>query len=202
MDRRQWKTRDAIFEAFSSLLSKKSLSQITVQDIIDRANIGRTTFYAHFATKDELLKALCVDMFTHVFSDSLSKENTHDFSQECSNPRAMIAHILYHLLENKRNIIGILTFESGGLFYGFFNQFFREWTSRQLIHGRTWKAKDLPEDFLIHHISSSFVGLVQWWLANGMTHTPEQLSGYFMAVIDPMLTPEPSDACPLSRSKE
>lgn len=187
MDRRQQKTRNAIFEAFGTLLTTKSYSKITVQDIIDEANVGRTTFYAHFETKDELLKALCTDLFSHVFSEELSAESTHDFSMKTGNPLAMITHILYHLLDNKRNIIGILTCESGELFLGFFKQYLNELMAARLLGDNHSHRKNVPYDFLVNHISSSFVGMVQWWIKNSLKQTPEELADYFMAVIEPVV---------------
>ena len=187
MDRRQQKTRTAIFSAFSTLLAEKSYSKITVQEIIDEANVGRSTFYAHFETKDDLLREMCTDLFNHVFSEHLDSESTHDFSLTQGEPRTVITHILYHLRDNKRNIIGVLNCESGELFLNFFKQYLIEMVTPCLLVTVDHSGAKVPYEFLMNHISGSFVNMVQWWIQNGLKQTPEELAEYFLQVTQPIL---------------
>lgn len=55
VDRRIQKTRSLLFNALISLIIEKGYENITIQDIIDRANVGRSTFYSHFENKEQLL---------------------------------------------------------------------------------------------------------------------------------------------------
>ena len=89
MDRRQKKTREAIFNAFSELLSKKHYNQITVGEIIERADVGRATFYAHFETKDFLLKELCEELFCHIFDASEEGGEKHRHIFDCEAPSSV-----------------------------------------------------------------------------------------------------------------
>ena len=97
MDRRQQKTRTAIYDALTKLLKKRKFEELTVQDIIDEANIGRSTFYSHFETKDQLLEEMCREMFEHVFSHELVPESGHDFSGGHSK-LAAYAFMIFNLL--------------------------------------------------------------------------------------------------------
>ena len=83
MDRRQRKTRDAIFAAFTALLSRKDFAQITVGEIIEIADVGRATFYAHFETKDFLLKAYCEELFCHIFDAEAPGKSDHRHIFHC-----------------------------------------------------------------------------------------------------------------------
>ncbi len=179
MDRRQQKTRAAIFDAFSKILKTKKYNNITVQEIIDEANIGRSTFYSHFETKDELLKAMCTDMFIHIFSDELSVEKTHDFSEKKDKLDQKLTHILYHLKDSQRDIIGILSCESGELFMQYFKEYLISMFSRYIIQS----PKNIPMEFLLNHLAGSFANTIQWWIKHNMVNSPEEIADYFMSVI-------------------
>jgi AcrR family transcriptional regulator len=56
-DRRVRRTRELLRSAFRSLIHEKGYDRITVQDILDRADVGRSTFYAHYRDKEDLLRS-------------------------------------------------------------------------------------------------------------------------------------------------
>lgn len=178
MDRRQQKSKDAIFKAFSTLLETKRYNNLTVQDIIDEANIGRSTFYAHFETKDELLKAMCTEIFNHVFSNNLFTEKTHDFSVGNNGIETKLTHILHHLKDSERNLVGILTCESGELFMGYFKEYLTEMFSKYLSEINV----NAPADFVLNYLVGGFTESVKWWLDNKMKYTPEEIARFYIEV--------------------
>lgn len=187
MDRRQQKTRGAIFQAFSTLLEKKSYNHITVQEILDTANIGRSTFYAHFETKDELLNAVCKELFEHIIVSAMDKTHKHGIYSNEEAPQSIFCHLLQHLQENDNNILGLLSCESSEIFLRYFKGSLNELIKTQLINQNRKRNKDLPQEFLVNHISGSFVEMVLWWLKSGKTYSPEELDCYFRAAIEPIL---------------
>lgn len=186
MDRRTVKTRAAIFEAFNQLLLVKKYSRITIQEIIDTANIGRSTFYAHFETKDELLKAICTEMFDHIFSKNLLPEPGHDFSQEEGDASAMTTHILCHLQENRKILQGIFASESCELFFSYFKQYLLDFVDHYILISPR-NIHNIPLDFLRNHLAGSFIEMVKWWFKSDLAISPCELSTYYAQIVFPLV---------------
>lgn len=175
MDRRQQKTRKAIFRAFRTLLEKKRYDHITVQDIIDEADVGRSTFYAHFETKDLLLDAMCSEIFYHIFENDPCPYVGHDYDLE-----SKLSHTLWHIREEKNDLMGILLSDSSELFMVYFKEHVK---SMFEMHIDYFKA-DVPKDFLLNHLTGSFAETVMWWMREGMKTSPENTAKYFMKMTE------------------
>ena len=74
LDRRIQRTRQLLFDALMNLILEKGYEAVTVQDIIDKANVGRSTFYAHFENKDQLLYGSHQELNQMLFSVQNTKE--------------------------------------------------------------------------------------------------------------------------------
>ena len=182
MDRRQRKTREAIFKAFTELLSKKDFNNITVGEIIERADVGRATFYAHFETKDYLLKELSSELFCHIF-DAEYGEHNHKHIFDCDVTDSVFLHLLKHLQKNDNQILELLSGENNGLFLYYFKTGLLDLVKNQLDGLKKEKHNRLPDELLINHIASTFVETVKWWADNQCAQSPEIITEYFISLI-------------------
>ena len=182
MDRRQRKTREAIFRAFISLLSKKDFEHITVREIIDCADVGRATFYAHFETKDFLLKELCEELFCHIF-DSLGEKNEHKHIFDCDATGSVFLHLFGHIQKNDNNILELLSSQNNELFLRYFKSNLLHLIESQLSLFETKKSDKLPDGYWLNHISSTFVETIKWWIDNGKKESPQTMTEYFFLVL-------------------
>lgn len=183
MDRRQRKTREAIFRAFTQLLSGKDFNQITVGEIIERADIGRATFYAHFETKDYLLKEFCEELFCHIFDTESKTTHGHNHIFSCEGSESVFLHLFQHLKRNDNNILVLLSSQNNELFLRYFRDNLETLVESQINSFDAGKRASIPEAFWKNHITSTFVETVRWWIGNGMKESPQEINDYFLKVL-------------------
>ncbi len=178
MDRRQRKTRSALFRALVTLLTYKPVSAITVQEIIDEADIGRATFYAHFRTKEHLLDALCEEAFAPLSADADSLGDT---------PDAVLLHLLQQLQRQDFPIRDLLCCQNSDWFLSRFRDSLHTRIRNEAAR-REWRfADDIPEDYVIHHITATVVETVRWWADSHPDRSPDVVAGYLSTAVRPLL---------------
>lgn len=178
-DTRRARTRAAIFTAFEELIADKRYEEITIQEIIERAHIGRTTFYTHFLSKDDMLKELIAEMFTHIFDDPLEEEETHDLSDAERTESTLLIHILYHLEEDERRYTPLFTGRGAQIFWNQFQIQLRRKLAEQKAEG-TWQPRPgIPDDLYMDLYVTCYIDAVIWWFRHGCEESPQNVIGYF-----------------------
>ena len=183
-DRRVEKTQDAIFKAFYELLHEKKYTKITIQEIIDRANVGRTTFYAHFPTKDDLLVS-CIENIFESFNSQLE-----GYTEEGNeNHLIPIDKLFAHIKENEHMVRGIIMSESGDMLV---ERLKERWgmrlESNLAMYASAKRASKVPVDILVNHIANTLVSLIRYWLQTKIACTPQQMEEYFYDLITPIFS--------------
>ena len=181
LDRRQRKSRQAIFEAFTQLLREKNVQQITVGEIIERADVGRATFYAHFETKDYLLKAFCEDLFCHIFDSLEGGEIAHHHLFRCDEQQPVFLHLLHHLQKNDHQLLQLLSCRNNDVFLRYFKEGVAQLAAQQVDAAEA--RSDLPpREFRINHMAATFAETVRWWVeVDALRTAPETIHRYFWA---------------------
>lgn len=177
-DRRSQRTRHLLSEALVELIREKGYNSITVSDIIDRANVGRSTFYAHYRDKDDLLAGELDRVI-----DVLDRHIPHE-SRE-TNLFFPSLGLLRHVGE-EYELYKALVWSSGvDLLFKHVQKSLSQ-RIEQSIQG-SGKEFDVPIVVLANFVAGSFLTLLQWWLDNKMIYSPEQMDEIFQKLTLPAI---------------
>ena len=88
-----------------------------------------------------------------------------------------------HIKKNDNHILELLSCENNQLFLNYFKEGLLKLAESQVETTINAKVGNVPRDFLINHIASTFVQTVDWWVKNNMTQSPEEINEYFISVL-------------------
>jgi len=169
IDRRVQRTRQLLQNSLSELILDKGYEKVTVQDVIDRANVGRSTFYAHFQDKEELLLS-GFEPLRAEFEDFLTGQTFDDES-----PWALSLSMFQHVQTKQGGYITLTHVQK--YLFGYLLQ--------HLKQGMPKKNKSIPPELLAHYVASSFIALLTWWIDNNYPFPAEQINDYFRKLVEP-----------------
>jgi len=168
-DRRSERTRQLLSEAMVELIREKDYHLITVGDIIERANVGRSTFYAHYRDKDDLFLGNLDEVIDFLGGDD-------------SFPLPSLG--LFQHIHAEYGLYKALTWGPGiDLLIKHIRKSLSEKVAQNLQ--RSGKDFNLPIPILANYITGSFLTLLQWWLDNKMIYPPEQMNEIFKKLTTP-----------------
>lgn len=183
MDRRQKKTREAVFSTFSELMCNYNYNQITIKDIVDSANVGRATFYAHFETKDALLDEFMQEILPDAVFVTAEKNQKFD----ATSLTDICIEGMNYIHRNGDEIIRLISGPNRDLFGGLFK-------NRLKASVVCWFDMTSKDEFLINHISSSVAESICWWITQGMKKSVNEIGTKIAMTIQPFVNAEGLDS--------
>jgi len=180
VDRRSERTRQLLSAALIELMLEQRYDEITVQDIIDRANIGRSTFYAHFLDKEDLL----VSGFTRVLDMLGLSPQQRDQGENQAPPS--LARFFQHVQEHHQLYKALV--HGGGIerLFKKSHQHMRRNIERHLAELiPTGQAPAAPLPLVADYLAGAILTMLTWWLDNDMPYTPDQMDALYQQLVRP-----------------
>jgi len=179
-DRRIRRTRGLLHEALASLIHEKPYDDIVVKEILGRADVGRSTFYAHFRDKDDLLAAGLRDLLHDGDAHAAPSTRRAEWVLRFSAP--MFEHIGRHACAAAP---GVAARQEDSL-----HQHLEREMSDTLA-ARMRRAAPIPGtvpiELLAAHTAATFVRVLEWWIANGLRQSASETDATFRALALPSL---------------
>lgn len=178
-DRRSQRTYHLGSSALVELLVEKPYEAILVQDILDRAGIGRTTFYAHFFDKEDVLTTL---------TEQMLETFTQQIAQTETRPRVVpsleLFHHVYHSQHQQFQLI-MRGHAGDRLWEALQTALCRVIEPALTILCAEKRTPPIPLAVVAEFLADALLTLLKWWLAADMPYPPEQMERIFQQLALP-----------------
>lgn len=177
VDRRVQRTRFTLRLALANLMTERPWDQISVIDLCERANIGRSTFYTHFADKEDLLLG--------GFQDLQSLVRVAQPVEPDGPAFAAFRALAEHAAENRRLFRAIV-----GKYAGYIVQdgFFQVLVNLVQEEVAALYPAGSHSAATVHYIAGACFGLLFWWLESDSALSPDELYGHLIKLLEPTLS--------------
>ncbi len=179
-DRRSQRTYHLVSSAFAELLLEKPYEEILVQDILDRADIGRTTFYAHYFDKEDVLNSIIgqmLEMFTQQIAQITARQRVVP-SLELFEHIYQSPHQHFRALMRSRAGEPLWEALQTALF-----QAIEPALSSTLRAEK--RSPSIPLPVVSQYLAGAFLTLLKWWVVADMPYPPEQMENIFQQLALP-----------------
>ena len=169
-DRRVRRTQHLLARALIALTLEKGYEAVTIRDITERADIGYATFFRHYRDKDELLQDV-LDVVLAELIDLLRP------AKPDADPAA-VGVLLFRYVQEQNEVIRVLLGSHALL------QRLIEVATQHAVSDHTpLPDGDVPFEIAAHHIVTSTISLIQWWLDHQMPYPPERMGMIYHELI-------------------
>jgi len=173
IDRRVRRTRDALGDALLELIQEKPFEAITVQHVLDRARIGRSTFYSHYRSKDDLLLSDMED-FLEGMSTLLLRR------REASNRVAPVHELFAHVAEMRHLHAALIAADKMRDFLEMAQGYFARAIERRFSELPSSRGIASPQRIAMSQaLAGALLSLLSWWLDHGTAASPEEMDALF-----------------------
>jgi AcrR family transcriptional regulator len=169
-DRRVQRTKQTLYSALLQLVDEKPFDKITVQELLERANVGRTTFYTHFESKEDLF------ISSH---EQIIRDIGRSFFSEAGNLRAEPSPeliLFLQLNQQNRDTYFYLVGGSGGEILRLLKDRIAQHLAEQLHDLFREDQSSIPFDVLCQHVAGSVVSVISWWMDKRTPYTVQEIA--------------------------
>ncbi len=184
VDKRTLRTQEALRDALLELIIERGYENSSVQDILDRARIGRATFYTHYGSKEDLLKRSLDVLHEHLIGEWKASSKA---GARAEAPLGFSLTFFRHVDGHRKLYRAIVGRESGAIVDRQMRRLLADLVKLEISSPGRKSQNDIRADMAAQYVVGALMSTVTWWLDRNIKFSPEQLDGLFRQMTLPAL---------------